>query len=96
MTAIDFVRARWQLPGLYATAAALGLTDVDALTVAMSRTSLEMPADLAAKAIAVGILANTLFKIALSLGIGTRKFRLRAAGGLGGIALAIGASLALA
>jgi uncharacterized membrane protein (DUF4010 family) len=96
MTAIDFVRSRWQLPGLYATAAALGLTDVDALTVAMSRTSLEIPADLAARAIAVGILANTMFKIALSLGIGTRPFRLRAAGGLGGIALAIGASLALA
>ncbi|MGH7679427.1 MAG: MgtC/SapB family protein, partial [Gemmatimonadaceae bacterium] len=70
LTAIDFARSVWTTPGLYATAAALGLTDVDALTVAMSRPSLPMPADLAARAIAVGILGNTALKIALSLSLG--------------------------
>lgn len=96
MTVIDLVRAHWELPGLYATAAALGLTDVDALTVAMSRPTAGIPNDVAARAIAVGILANTGFKIALSLVLGSAAFRARAVAGLGGLAVAIGAALAIA
>ncbi len=92
MLAIDFVRARWAAPGLYATAAALGLTDVDALTVAMSRPSAPIPAELAARAIAVGIFANTVFKFVLAQALGTSTFRRTTALGLG----ALGAAIALA
>lgn len=89
--AIAYVRAVWTTPGLYATAAALGLTDVDALTVAMSRSEQAMPAELAARAIAVGILANTAFKVMLSVVLGGRGFRRAAVGGL----LAMGAVIGL-
>ncbi len=92
LIAIDYVRSVWTTPGLYATAAALGLTDVDALTVAMSRSEVAIPAELAARAIAVGIVANTAFKLMLSLGLGGPGFRRPAAGGL----LALGSLIGLA
>jgi uncharacterized membrane protein (DUF4010 family) len=82
MLAVDYVRSVWMTPGLYATAAALGLTDVDALTVAMSRPSEPMPADIAARAITIGILTNTAFKLSLALSLGARRFRPAAAAGL--------------
>jgi uncharacterized membrane protein (DUF4010 family) len=92
LTAIDYARSVWTTPGLYATAAALGLTDVDALTVAMSRPSQPMAADLAGRAIALGILANTGFKAALALSFGAPPFRRAAVGGLA----ALGTMTALA
>lgn len=82
MLAIEYARSRWALPGLYATAAVLGLTDVDALTVSMSRGTDLMSETVAARAIAAGILANTLFKATLAAALGGPGFRLRAAGGL--------------
>lgn len=91
--AIDYVRSVWTTPGLYASAAALGLTDVDALTVAMSRSGVAMPAELAARAIAVGILANTAFKVALSLALGGPGFRRPVAGGLLALGSVIGLTL---
>ena len=91
--AIDYVRSVWTTPGLYASAAALGLTDVDALTVAMSRSGVAMPAELAARAIAVGILANTAFKVALSLALGGPRFRRPVAGGLLALGSVIGLTL---
>lgn len=82
MVAVEFAQKRWALPGLYATAAFLGLTDVDALTVSMSRAPDGLLEQVAARAIAVGILANTLFKSALSLLFGDAAFRRFAAAGL--------------
>lgn len=82
MLAIEYVRARWSLPGLYVTAAFLGLTDVDALTVSFSRMPDSLAADVAARAIAVGILANTVFKSAMAAVLGARGFRIRAIAGL--------------
>jgi uncharacterized membrane protein (DUF4010 family) len=93
LIAIDYVRSVWTTPGLYATAAALGLTDVDALTVAMSRSKEVMPAELAARAIAVGIVANTAFKVVLSLALGGSGFRRAAAGGLIALGSVIGVTL---
>jgi uncharacterized membrane protein (DUF4010 family) len=93
MIAIDYVRSVWTTPGLYATAAALGLTDVDALTVAMSRSEVAMPVELAARAIAVGIVANTAFKVVLSLTLGGPGFRRAAAGGLLALGSLIGLTL---
>jgi uncharacterized membrane protein (DUF4010 family) len=95
MTAIDYARARWPTPGLYATAAALGLTDVDALTVGMSRPSEPISAILAARAISVGILANTALKLSMAQVLGTPAFRSSVLMGLGALAAALGLALAL-
>lgn len=95
MLAIEYVRAHWALPGLYATAAFLGLTDVDALTVSMSRMSGDMAAQIAARAIAVGILANTLFKSLVAASLGGEGYRWRAAAGLLLMAAVAAAALAL-
>lgn len=80
--------------GLYASAAVLGLTDVDALTLSMSRlVTSGTPAELAAKAIVVGILANTVVKLGLVLGIGRGKYRIWAGVGLLLMAAALAAAI---
>jgi uncharacterized membrane protein (DUF4010 family) len=82
--------------GVLGSAALLGLTDMDALTVSMSRLAArEALVPLAARAIAVGVLANTALKLALALALGTRRFRLVVALGLGGLGVASGIGLLL-
>ncbi|MEP6491732.1 MAG: MgtC/SapB family protein [bacterium] len=88
MIVIALVRQTWGTPGLYATATALGFTDVDALTVSMSRAEANLIPVLAAKAIAIGILSNTFLKIILVLTLGRSSYRRRAFIGL--VALAGG------
>jgi uncharacterized membrane protein (DUF4010 family) len=76
-------------PGVLATAAVLGLTDVDALTLSMTRLGAdETRRQLAASAIAVGVLSNTLLKLTLTLVLGSPAFRRRASTGLVALALA--------
>ncbi len=83
-------------PGVLVTAAALGLTDMDALTLSMSRLGADASKrQLAATAIAVGLLANTLLKLTLTLTLGSRAFQKRASTGLIALALASGAGLIL-
>jgi len=60
--------------GLRLAGAILGLTDVDALTVAMTTTAVSSNAAEAAAAIAIGILANCVMKALLAIGLGTRDF----------------------
>jgi len=83
MMAVDWVRAQFGDPGVLPLAALLGLTDMDALTVSMTRLqpAVEM-AGLGAKAIAVGMLSNTVLKLGLAVGLGTREFRRLAGAGL--------------
>jgi uncharacterized membrane protein (DUF4010 family) len=95
MIAIAFVRQRWGTPGVYATAAALGLTDVDALTVSMSRHEAALAAITAARAIAIGILSNTALKFAVVVVLGRSTFRRRAVIGLAALAAASVAGLLL-
>jgi uncharacterized membrane protein (DUF4010 family) len=73
-------QATWGTSGILTTAAILGLTDVDALSLSMARgvASLET----AALAIAVGVLANTVLKAAVATIFGARQFALRVAGAL--------------
>lgn len=69
--------------GLLGSAAVLGLTDVDALTMSISRAVTSgTPVALGATAITIGILANTLVKLGLVIGLGRGKYRLRAGAGL--------------
>lgn len=91
--AITFVRSIWAVEGLYATSVVLGLTDVDALTVSMSTPSASILPTIAARAIATGILANTVVKFSISAVVGSGRFRLMACSILFAMAAAIGAAL---
>lgn len=96
IVAIGLVRARWGTAGVYSTAAMLGLTDVDALTVSMSRSQASLSPDVAARAIAIGILANTALKMTITLTLGRYAFRRRAGASLAAMAAASALGLLLA
>jgi uncharacterized membrane protein (DUF4010 family) len=82
--------------GLYGSAAVLGLTDVDALTVSMAqRANGGTSAVVAARALTLGILANTLVKTTIAVAVGRGGYRIRSGLGLGLLAVALGAWLAL-
>jgi uncharacterized membrane protein (DUF4010 family) len=69
--------------GVFASAAVLGLTDVDALTVSMTREiARTVSPAIAAAAIAVGVLSNTGMKLGLALVFGSTRFRMIAGGAL--------------
>jgi uncharacterized membrane protein (DUF4010 family) len=93
MVLISLVQRAWGTAGVYTTAAVLGLTDVDALTVSMSRPEAALLPSIAAHAIAIGILANTLLKLAVAVTLGRLTFRRRAAIGL--VSLAVGSAAGL-
>jgi uncharacterized membrane protein (DUF4010 family) len=80
---------------VYSTAGVLGLTDVDALTVSMSRPEASLATATAAHAIAIGILANTLLKLTVAVVLGRLTFRRRAAIGLASLAIGSAAGLLL-
>jgi uncharacterized membrane protein (DUF4010 family) len=83
LMAIAFVRDTLGTTGVLASAALLGLTDMDALTLSMNRLgSTPDLIHLGARAIAVGIIANSLLKLGLVLGLGAPAFRVRAGAGL--------------
>jgi uncharacterized membrane protein (DUF4010 family) len=91
---VDAIAARWGSAGLLATAAMLGATDVDALTMSMARLPTEsVEAGVAARAIGVGVLANTLVKAAVALVIGEHTFRVAAGGTLVVMAATLAATL---
>lgn len=73
----------WGSSGVLTSAAIVGLTDVDALTISMTRSAAETLAPaVAAMAIAIGIVSNTVMKLVLALVLGTPRFRLVAGGAL--------------
>jgi len=96
MVVLTLVRDRWGSLGLYPAAAALGLTDVDALTVSMSTLDQSVLPEIAARAIAIGVLANTLLKLGLTVVMGSNRFRRVASTGLTALAAAILLGLAIA
>jgi len=89
------VRRQFGDAGVYTTAALFGTTDVDALTVAMTRSGDATFAPVAARAIGVGIASNTLLKLGLTLVVGRSVFRRRAAFALAVMLVALIASLIL-
>jgi uncharacterized membrane protein (DUF4010 family) len=81
--AVHAVRQIWGGAGLMVTGAILGLTDMDALTISMARSAEDPPMLLvASQAIAVGVLSNTLFKMAIALILGRGAVRTLAPLGL--------------
>jgi uncharacterized membrane protein (DUF4010 family) len=82
--------------GLMASGFVLGLTDVDALTMSMTRSvGGDVTSDLACRAIALGIVANSLMKAGIAFTIGSPRFRWQAGGALLAMAAAGAAALAL-
>lgn len=89
MIAVALGQRYWGDTGVYTGATVLGLTDVDALTVSMSRPEAHLDVSMAARAITIGVLSNTIVKLGLALALGRHAFRRRTATGL---ALVAGAS----
>jgi uncharacterized membrane protein (DUF4010 family) len=93
---VHLADAAWGAPGVYASAAVLGLTDVDALTVSMATAiATNVSLETAAIAIAIGVLANTALKLALTLLFGIGRFQRIAGGALALMALATLATIVL-
>ncbi|HUK20322.1 MAG TPA: DUF4010 domain-containing protein [Gemmatimonadales bacterium] len=91
---VPYVQELWGPTAVNATAALLGLTDMDALTYAMTRLAPEhATAAAAAQGIAVGILSNTVFKLAIALVLGVGAYRKVAGSGLLALAAASGIGL---
>ncbi len=88
LTLLQVVSDTWGTRGLFASAALLGLTDVDALTLSMSRLDGGVAPELAARAIAIGVISNTVFKSGLVAAIGVGTYRAAALKGLALLALA--------
>lgn len=81
--------------GVYTSAFVLGLTDVDALTLSMARdVARALSLETAARAIAVGVLANTVLKSGVALVFGGAPFRLVAGGALALMALVTAGTIA--
>jgi uncharacterized membrane protein (DUF4010 family) len=93
---VHLARSQWGEAGLLSSAAVLGLTDVDALTATMARSVARTSSlELAALAIAVGVLSNTAMKMAIALTLGRKQFRTVAAGTLAGMLVGGAAALGL-
>ena len=93
--AIYAVRSHWGETGLLLSGAVLGLTDVDVLTISMAKSAggqISIP--VAAQAIAIGILSNTILKLLLGAGIGRERFRILTPAWLALMAIGSAASIA--
>ena len=91
---ISFASTTVGRSGVLASAALLGLTDMDALTLSMNRlgTTPDLVL-LAARAIAIGVIGNGALKIALALALGGPVYRRLAASGLFALTLSGAAAL---
>jgi Predicted membrane protein len=92
---VRFAGDAWGQTGVFGSAAVLGLTDVDALTVSMARgVAQTISLNTAAVALAIGVLANTVLKLALALALGSPRFKEISGGTLALMSLAAVAILA--
>jgi uncharacterized membrane protein (DUF4010 family) len=95
LMAVYVARETWGASGVFTSAAVLGLTDVDALTVSMARNVAQtVSPSVAATAIAIGVLTNTGMKLTLALLFGSRRFQVIAGGALALMLVALGSALA--
>ncbi|MDQ8153369.1 MAG: DUF4010 domain-containing protein [Gemmatimonadota bacterium] len=92
---LTLARTRFGDAGIYTSAALFGATDVDALAVAMTRMDSNGFAPVAARAIGVGVAANTLVKVVIAGTVGRGAYRVWAVGALGAMLAALVAALIL-
>ena len=97
LTLLALLKERFGDPGVFASAALAGLTDMDALTFAMSRLAEDTAlVSVASRALILGAVVNTVFKMALALVLGSAPYRKLAVPGLLLVTAAGGAGLFLA
>jgi uncharacterized membrane protein (DUF4010 family) len=91
---ILFVQVRWGAQALVATSAFVGLTDLDALTLSLARST-PSSGDLSTTAVALvaGILANTCLKLVVAVVAGRGSFRTTTAAALGAMAVVLAVAL---
>jgi len=91
---IHFVQSRFGASGMVVTGAILGLTDIDALTLSMGRQAAAgTDLDVAAFALATGIVSNTIVKVLIGVTVGRGVFRTLVGAGLAAIAVALVAAM---
>jgi uncharacterized membrane protein (DUF4010 family) len=87
---IHFVQSRFGASGVVVTGALVGLTDMDALTLSMSRQAAAgTDLDVAALALTTGIVSNTIVKLLVGVIVGRGLFRTLVGIGLAAIAAAL-------
>lgn len=92
--AVNWVRSVYGDLGLLVSGAVLGVSDVDAMTISMAKSASGGVAPaVAARAIAIGMLANSILKLSLAVALGTSQFRRTSVAALAAMVLAIAASL---
>jgi uncharacterized membrane protein (DUF4010 family) len=92
--AVGFMTAHFGQAGIYSSAAVLGLADMDALTISMAQlTTAGTAAATTAAAVTIGIISNTILKLAVALTVGRGPYRWIMAAGLALMAVALGAGL---
>jgi uncharacterized membrane protein (DUF4010 family) len=92
---LTLARTRFGDAGIYSSAALFGATDVDALAVAMTRMDSSGFAPVAARAIGVGVAANTLVKVGIAAAVGRGTYRLMTVAALGTMLAVLAAALLL-
>jgi len=92
--AMSWVQPTLGQTGVFVSAGVLGITDVDALVVSVAKgATAQLAVADAARAIAIGVLTNTLLKLSIATIMGVKTFRRLAALGLFTVALASSISL---
>jgi uncharacterized membrane protein (DUF4010 family) len=88
---MPLANATWGDTGVLTSAAIVGITDMDALTLAMAKlgSSPESLA-LAAHGIGIGLLASTLLRLGIAMTVGAGPFRRKVGVGLAALAAAVG------
>jgi uncharacterized membrane protein (DUF4010 family) len=94
--AVDAAQRYLGEAGLMISGGVLGLTDVDALTISMTKAAATEGAAVAAQAIAIGICANCAMKAGLAIAVGSEPFRRLTATWVGAMGLAIAAAVMMA
>jgi uncharacterized membrane protein (DUF4010 family) len=88
--AVRWAQGIWGQAGIFVSAGVLGFADVDALVISMAKnTGAQVSTEIVARAIAVGVLTNTVLKFLVGVFLGAKKFRWIAGMGLAAVALAL-------
>jgi uncharacterized membrane protein (DUF4010 family) len=94
LLAVYAVRSHWGDVGILLSGAVLGFTDVDALTISMAKSADgQIPVAIAAEAIAIGVLSNTVLKLLLGVVLGKARFRKLTSSWVTALAIASAVSL---
>ncbi len=73
---VRWAQSTWGQTGLFFSAGILGLTDMDALVISMSKsTAPQLLPTTVALAITIGVLANTILKLGIGVVVGEGRFR---------------------